>query len=281
MKELPTPLATALSQQGAGTVLCLKIMLADGRIVGLTEHDTNLTFGGAVYLAQPGLSLAEFERTADLAPDSAVLETALSTNGLASGDLNRAALLNSRAEIIRVSWENPDHHELIAVGTIGEVERRGEALLLEFRGLAEQLAAPTGRLYQKSCDASLGDGRCKASLSSTSFEISGQITSASGVTLAIDALPANAATFAHGSAEFPDGTKYPIRTARQDGEGCVVTLWRAPSLDPASGSSVTLRAGCDKRFETCRDVFANHENFLGFPTIPGTDVLAVQKAASR
>jgi uncharacterized phage protein (TIGR02218 family) len=30
---------------------------------------------------------------------------------------------------------------------------------------------------------------------------------------------------------------------------------------------------CDKRFETCRDVFANAENFRGFPTMPGQDFI--------
>lgn len=30
---------------------------------------------------------------------------------------------------------------------------------------------------------------------------------------------------------------------------------------------------CDKRFATCRDVFANTENFRGFPHMPGPDAL--------
>ena len=33
----------------------------------------------------------------------------------------------------------------------------------------------------------------------------------------------------------------------------------------------TVTAGCDKRFETCRDRFANSINFRGFPHIPGND----------
>ena len=34
-------------------------------------------------------------------------------------------------------------------------------------------------------------------------------------------------------------------------------------------------AVCDKRFATCRDVFANAVNFQGFPDTPGDDFLAV------
>lgn len=42
-------------------------------------------------------------------------------------------------------------------------------------------------------------------------------------------------------------------------------------VDLAAHSGAT----CDKRFATCRDVFANAENFQGFPDTPGDDFLAV------
>lgn len=278
MKPLPDSLSMVLSQQGAGTAICLRIFLEGGRIIGLTDHDEDLTFSAVTHRARPGLSLPEMERTADLAPDSAVIETALSSDGLTREDLSSGQLKQSRAEIVRVAWEDPAQRELVAVGTVGEVERRGDTLLIEFRGLAERLAAPTGRVYQKSCDAALGDERCGIDLAGSAYEISGQMTSASGVGLTIDAVPSDPEILAHGHAVFPDGSKHAIRTARQEGASCIVTLWRAPEIAPDSASSIVLRAGCNKRFETCRDLFANTVNFRGFPTIPGTDVLAVQKS---
>ena len=35
--------------------------------------------------------------------------------------------------------------------------------------------------------------------------------------------------------------------------------------------AVTLTAGCDKQFATCRDRFGNADNFRGFPHMPGRD----------
>ncbi|MGE3292612.1 MAG: phage BR0599 family protein, partial [Geminicoccaceae bacterium] len=35
----------------------------------------------------------------------------------------------------------------------------------------------------------------------------------------------------------------------------------------------TIRAGCDKRMETCGAKFANTANFRGFPHIPGQDAV--------
>lgn len=37
---------------------------------------------------------------------------------------------------------------------------------------------------------------------------------------------------------------------------------------------------CDQRFETCRDTFANTENFRGFPHIPGNDFVLAGPAAA-
>ena len=38
---------------------------------------------------------------------------------------------------------------------------------------------------------------------------------------------------------------------------------------------------CDQRFETCRDVFANAENFRGFPHLPGNDFILSGPAAAN
>ena len=52
-----------------------------------------------------------------------------------------------------------------------------------------------------------------------------------------------------------------------------LTLLEAPVRPIAPGDDFTVRAGCDKRLETCRDRFANVLNFRGFPHIPGQDTV--------
>ena len=39
----------------------------------------------------------------------------------------------------------------------------------------------------------------------------------------------------------------------------------------AAGDAITVTAGCDKSYATCRAKFANGLNFRGFPHIPGND----------
>ena len=52
-----------------------------------------------------------------------------------------------------------------------------------------------------------------------------------------------------------------------------LTLLEAPVRLIAAGDDFIVRAGCDKRLETCRDRFANVANFRGFPHIPGQDTV--------
>jgi uncharacterized phage protein (TIGR02218 family) len=53
-----------------------------------------------------------------------------------------------------------------------------------------------------------------------------------------------------------------------------VTLWQEAGEFFSVGAAVVLRAGCDKRFETCRNRFSNAVNFRGFPHMPGNDFVA-------
>ena len=48
-------------------------------------------------------------------------------------------------------------------------------------------------------------------------------------------------------------------------------LWQAMAAPIEAGDAFIVSAGCDKRFATCRDRFANVANFRGFPHMPGND----------
>jgi uncharacterized phage protein (TIGR02218 family) len=40
-----------------------------------------------------------------------------------------------------------------------------------------------------------------------------------------------------------------------------------------AGDTFAITAGCDKRFATCVEKFANADNFRGFPHMPGNDFI--------
>ena len=64
-----------------------------------------------------------------------------------------------------------------------------------------------------------------------------------------------------------------MKQHRADDDEVMLSLWQA-MLEPIMvGDTFTVTAGCDKTLATCRDRFANVDNFRGFPHIPGNDFI--------
>ena len=64
-----------------------------------------------------------------------------------------------------------------------------------------------------------------------------------------------------------------VKRHRMDGDAVIVELWQAMAEPIAPDDTFVVTAGCDKRFDTCRERFGNVLNFRGFPHIPGNDFI--------
>ena len=76
-----------------------------------------------------------------------------------------------------------------------------------------------------------------------------------------------------GAAEGENAIHVEVAAVAFEGNFVSVTLRAPPRLVVEAGVLVELIEGCDKRFETCRDRFANALNFRGEPHLPGIDLL--------
>jgi uncharacterized phage protein (TIGR02218 family) len=158
--------------------------------------------------------------------------------------------------------------------------RRGRlAFIAEVRSLAHVLNQTVGRTFQHACDAELGDARCGVDLEAPAFKGTGSVTTLVGDrSLIASGLAGFAAGwFALGRLTWTSGANAG-RTAEVAGHDVVagarrLTLLEAPVRPIVAGDDFIVRAGCDKRLETCRDRFANVVNFRGFPHIPGQDTV--------
>ena len=155
------------------------------------------------------------------------------------------------------------------------MRRTGAAFTAELRGLTEALNRPMGRIYQKPCTAVLGDSACRVDLSGPAHSLTLPVVSLTDARILRLSEPGPHAPgwFRRGRLAVLDGPAHGLVSAikrdSQQGNQREVELWeplRAP-LNP--GDRVTLTSGCDKRFATCRDRFANLVNFQGFPDLPG------------
>lgn len=276
MRTIPPALQAKLDGGVTTLCRCWLIRRPDGVTLGFTDHDEDVTLGETICRAGTGLMGSEATQTLGLAVDGSELSGALAADTLNEADLAAGRYDAASVELWLTDWSEPDLRVLLAKGTLGEVRREGTAFSAEVRGLSQQLAQTSGRLYTATCSADLGDARCTVDLTGAVYRGSGSVaavTATSGFTAGgLDGFADG--WFTAGRLTFTGGANagLSVEVKRHRNSGTVAFyLWQAMPEPIAAGDTFTVSAGCDKRFATCRDRFANAANFRGFPHIPGND----------
>lgn len=255
-----------------GVATFWRIARRDGVTLGLTSHDRDLWFDGVLHRAAPGLLPSAIRRTADLSPDSAEVEGALSHDGIAAADLAAGRFDGAGVEIGVVDWETLERAVLYR-GAIGEVSHESSGFAAELHSAKAELGVDTVPRTSPTCRARFCGPGCTLSVARFTHE---------AVLAAIDfeanrvafAGIAAAAPFGEGSLRWIDGPHagLTMEVTRVDGEGLVLDRTLDPALAP--GARALLRQGCDHTLQTCHQRFANAANFHGEPFLPGNDLIA-------
>lgn len=262
---------------------------ADGVIMGFTDHDRDLAFGGVDFRADTGMTARALVQATGLSVDNTEAVGALSAAGLTEADIMAGRYDGARLTIWEVDWAAPDNHRMLFRGALGEITRTGGAFRAELRGLSEALSKGGGRVFGAVCPAVLGDGECGVDLSVPGFSVEARLLALEegGAVLDVPLLEDfGLGWFAQGRVVFVDGPAAGmagfVRREERSGNLRRLILWAAFGVAPQPGDRLRLEAGCDKRFETCRLKFSNQANFRGFPHVPGDDwLLAVPKGDGR
>lgn len=279
MKAIDPALQAHLDDGTTTLSWCWKITRADGVVLGFTDHDRTLSFGGTDFEPESGLSASEIRAGSDLAVDSQDAQGALNSDRITETDILDGRWDNALVEVWRVNWNAPGQRVLLRRGSIGELRRGRLAFVAEVRSMAHVLGQTVGRVYQGTCEAALGDTRCGVDLNDATYSGTGAVVdpihdrafTASGISGFVSGW------FAFGYLEWasgPNGGRSAEVMMHELASGIVtITLLEAPVRPIATGHAFVIRAGCDKRAETCTAKFANIVNFRGFPNIPGHDTV--------
>lgn len=279
MRAIPPALQAKLDSGVTTLARCWIVTRRDGLRLGFTDHDCDLAVDGVTCRADTGASASETTQTLGLAVGGAEIFGALSDEALSENDLAAGLYDAAAAKLFLVDWSEPALNVLLAAGSLGEVRRQGHGFTAEIRGPAHRLGEPSGRLYTPACSADLGDERCKVDLEDPAFRGEGVVVSvASGSLLVASGLDTFAdGWFTAGRLAFTSGANAGLAVevkAHRVLAGVVeLSLWQAMPQVIVAEDAFVVTAGCDKRFATCRDRFANAANFRGFPHIPGNDFI--------
>ncbi len=257
----------------------------DGVVLGFTDHDRDLSFGGVTFRADTGLSALALSQSTGLSVDNTEALGALSDLSIREDEIEQGRFDEAAVEAWLVNWQNVDERWLQFRGTIGELRRADGGFQAELRGLTEMLNRPLGRVYQKPCTAVLGDATCGFDLTTPGYSIDLPIeeVTQSRVFRWADFSGFDTGWFARGRLEILSGAAAGlwgmIKQDRFEGSHRVIELWEPVRGALPAGTTVRLIAGCDKRSETCRLKFVNLINFQGFPDVPSEDwMIAVPKS---
>ncbi|WP_324752580.1 DUF2163 domain-containing protein [Roseovarius sp. Pro17] len=279
MKNITPDLQAHLDEGTTTLSWCWRIARADGVRFGFTDHDVTLSFDGTSFEPESGLTASEVRSGSDLSVDAQDAEGVLTSDRISESDIVDGRWDNAKVEVWRVNWADTAQRVLMRRGAIGQIRRGRLAFVAEVRSLAHVLGQTVGRTFQATCDAALGDARCGVDLEDPAFKGNGTI---------IDLLRDRAFTasglggfssgwFTFGTVEWTTGTnagRLAEIIAHDVPDGiAVLTLLEAPVRAITEADTFTIRAGCDKRIETCAAKFANTVNFRGFPHIPGQDAV--------
>ena len=277
MRAIPEALQAKLDLGATTLCRCWILTRRDGAVLGFTDHDEDILLQETMCRAGSGLTGSEVSARLGFAVDGAEISGALEGDRLAEADLAAGRYDAARIDMYIVDWTEPSLYVLMTSSILGEVRREDGAFVAELRGLADRLAQETGRLFKAGCSADLGDAACGVDLSGPPYRASGDIVSLLGTS----------AFVANGIDDFDpgwftagrllwtgganDALAVEVKRHRIEGDSVILELWQAMPEPLAIADTFVVTAGCDKRFATCRDRFANAVNFRGFPHIPGND----------
>jgi uncharacterized phage protein (TIGR02218 family) len=279
MRALDPAFEAALTGGATTLCSCWLIVRRDGARLGVTDHDRAIVFDGVTFTPEAALGAEEAERAAGLSVDSLAVGGALSAEAIAEADLRAGRYDGAEVTRWRIDWRDPVRRAVVFRGRLGEVVWRGGRFAAELIGAAAALNRPNGRAFLAACDARVGDARCGVDPARPTFSAEATVVAVATGGVAVSGLGGFAAGwFSRGRLHWLTGAAAGLDAtiathARRAGRDELAFLG-APDAPVAVGDRARVEAGCDGRFETCREKFANGPAFRGFPHMPGDGWLA-------
>lgn len=162
-KTVPSSLLSDIQATVATLATCMRIRREDGIVYRVTNHDTDIVFGGETYDHKIPFTLSAISTTSQMNVDNADLSLFLDGETFKAADFENGAFGHAEVEIFLVDYTNPDHGRVILrQGWFGPIETtKTNVARVTIFGLLKALDFEVGRVYQPSCDADFGDKRCK------------------------------------------------------------------------------------------------------------------------
>lgn len=276
MKTISPQLKSHLQGETTSICTCWKVTRRDGVTQGFTDLDVDVVYASLTYAAAAGYKRTAVETNDSFDVDNLTVEGILNSSYIDAGNVRKGLYDYAEIEVFIINYKDTSMGILpLRKGWLGEVILTQKGTFnAEMRGLTQTLNTQFGTVYASSCNADLGDSRCKVVLAShTTSGIVSQIDLGSRVFRAGAMGSTSDAFFQYGGLKFTTGqnsgklleVKGYVDSTRQ------FEMFLSFPFPITIGDQFDVYPGCDKIIYTCRDKFNNEINFRGEPYIPGID----------
>ncbi len=276
MKDITPALAAHLAGDVTRLASCWKLTRRDAVVLGFTDHDVDIVFGGVTFRAATGFNPSAIQNTGSLSVDNLDVEGMLTSGSITEADILAGLYDFAEIEIFQVNYTDLSQGSLkLKRGWLGEVAHYKQQFIAEVRGLTQRLSQTIGELYSASCRATLGDSRCKVDLSLST--VIGSVTSAVSNLQFLDTTRTEpSGIYSFGTVTFTSGANAGFSMEVKEYVLIPSTAGQVSLVLPmpyaiGPGDTYSLTLGCDKTINTCFARFNNVVNFRGEPLVPGLD----------
>lgn len=166
MKTAGSSLISDIQRRVQTLATLVTITRLDGTTYRLTNHDTDLTVSGLVYQHNVPFNITAIRTGSTLAVDNNELKLKCDETVFLLSDFEGGAFDKATVTIGLVDYEDTSHGVLnLRRGWFGEIDKNKTGNVnITIVGLLKVLDFEVGRVYQPTCDADLGDRRCKVAI---------------------------------------------------------------------------------------------------------------------
>ncbi len=287
MKKLNSAFAAHIGSGASSLVNCWRITRVDGVVLGFTDHDKELTFDNCVFLPSFGMDRGEVASKLGAQVDTSEIVGIVNSNAIDENDILLGRYDDAIVETFKVNWKDVENYQLMRRDSVGEITRTDGVFKLELRSSQHGLNINKGRVYQTFCDCVLGDSDCSIDIEQEIYKQIVVVVSILGkqkITVSpLSGFANDWFSFGYGvwNSGQRAGKKDEIVLHKNESSQSIIGFGESIDEWVQVGDEITLYAGCDRAFSTCREKFSNVVNFRGFPHIPGSDfVLRYPKAGA-
>ncbi len=281
MHNTPSALLAQLQLRVKKLATCWKVERTDGAAIRVTDHNTRLTVEGQHYSPLAAPSSSAVQHQLGLKDRNQEIIGAVQTDLVTNDDLRAGLYRDAKVTEMTVDWSLTNVGVLSKnVFWVSNIRFNEDYWEVQLVGQSQWLKKPVGRVYNRICDADLGDSRCKVDLEA--LRESGTVgtiqVGRESFSLAGGPESHPAGHWDRGELTWTSGANSgvtcEIETFTTGGPGgSSLTFYLKTPFDFQVGDAYTLVPGCDQLTTTCINKYNNIVNFRGFPTVPGNDTL--------